>query len=459
MLAVLSSGRAEEKGRIRLNFWPFFFYQTSTDRQVRELEVLGPFFYRYRSPLENGTSFRPFVSTVDRPEDCNHVYYLSPLGHHQECEDYTRSRFVPLFSHNRDKENEKNHHAFFLFFWGRSEEGEKYWGVFPFYGRLLDWNGKDETKFVLWPIRVTSRWHGNRSSTWFWPIYNRSDGPTFYQRKFWPIYGHRAKPGIYDRRFLLWPIFWYEKFNLATHPTVREMVFPLFISEKSDVHEHTTFLWPFFRYFRQHQNDTLTLDLPWPFFRYGESKKTPYRERKLWPLIGYERRENTYSHFFLWPLYKYQREEVRYKGRVYRREVRRFYLLTKFEKVWDETGKLQYEAHRVWPLGEKIKRADGFEVFYFPAIIPFHSEGIDRNYAPFLRLYEYIQDPNGFTRSKWFWGLYRHDHSDEEDFVDFAFLLQIHRKKENWQVNLLHGLLGCGKDEKGFFLKLFFLKL
>ncbi len=456
---LFSSGRAEEEKRTRLNFWPLFFYQTSTDHQVRELEVLGPFFYRYESPLESGTSLRPFLSTRERPKECRDVYYLSPLGHYQECPEYSRSRLVPILGGNASPEGPGEHHHFLLFFWGHSEEGEKYWGIFPFYGRLLDWNGKEETKFTLWPVRVTSRWEGNHSSTWFWPIYNRTDGPTFYERKFWPLFSHKVKPGIFDRRFYLWPFFWHEEFDLATNPTTREMFFPFWINEWSASHQQVTFLWPFFRYFHEKKKDTLVLDLPWPFFRYGESQKGPYRERKLWPLIGYEKRKNTYSHFFLWPLYKYQVEEVRHKGRLFRREIRRFYLLTKFEKVWDEKGNLKYEAHRVWPLGEKIKRADGFEVFYFPALIPFHSEGIDRNYAPLLRLYEYIQDPNGFTRSKWFWGLYRHDHTDEEDFVDLGFILQIHRKKEKWEISLLRGLLGWGKDEKGYFFKFFFLKL
>ncbi len=458
-LFSLSICEAEEGFRTRLNFWPLFFYQTSTDHRVRELEFLGPFFYRYESPEESGSSIRPFLSTIERPQGCRDVYYLSPLGHYQECGEYSRSRLVPFLGQNSQQETRKDHHSFILVFWGRSEEGEKYWGIFPFFGRLLDWNGKEETRFTLWPLRVTSYWEGNHSSTWLWPIYNRTDGPTFYERKFWPIYGHKVKKGVFDRRFFLWPFFWHEEFNLATNPTTRDMFFPFWINERSPVHEHRTFLWPFFRYYRNFREETLALDLPWPFFRYAESQKTPHRERKLWPLIGYERRKNTYSHFFLWPLYKYQLEEVKHNGRLFRREVRRFYLLTKFEKVWDENGKLTYEAHRVWPLGEKIRRADGFECFFFPALIPFHSEGIDRNYAPLLRLYEYIQDPRGFSRSRWFWGLYRHDHTDEEDFVDIGFLLQIHRKKENWQINFLRGLLGCGKDEKGFFLKVFYLKL
>ena len=456
----------EEKGRVRLNFWPLFFYQTSSDRTVRELEIFGPFLYEYETKVESGSSFRPFISGVERKKsDCHQIYYLSPLGTYTDCPTYTRSYFVPLFGQTSNDlssaphQDQSEHHMFLLFAWGKSREGKRYWGFFPFYGRFLDWRGKEETRFVLWPIRITSHWEGNYSSTWFWPIYNRTDGPTFYERKFWPIYGHKIKQGVFDRTFFLWPFFWHERFNFHSHVTERDMFFPFWINERSEVHLQRVVLWPFFRHYHHYPKETVSWDLPWPFFRYGEGKKVGYRERKLWPLIGYKQEKDRYSHFFLWPLYKYERHVVRHKGKVFRKESRRFYLLSKLERAWDEEGKVKYEFARIWPLGEQYKRDDGFEYFYFPALIPFHSEGIDRNYAPLLRLYEYIRDPNGFTHSKWFWGLYRHDQNHEEEFVDLAFLFNYHRHKEDWEMKFLFGLLGFSKKEGRLHFKFLFLNL
>ncbi len=464
-LSVSFSSANNPRERVRYNFWPLFFYQTSSDQEIYELEIFGPFIYQYKTPLEEGFSLRPLLSSFKKKDKCYELYYLTPLGTYKDCTRYTRSHFVPLWGHNANylqessQKDESRHHGFLLFFWGQSKSGQKYHGFFPFYGRLLDWRGKEETKFILWPLRVTSRWGGNYSSTWFWPIYNRTDGPTFYERKFWPFYGHKVKKGVFDRTFFLWPFFWHEKFNFSSHLTTRDMFFPFWIYERSNVHSQYTFLWPFFRHYHHYENETVSWDLPWPFFRYGESKKKTYHERKLWPLIGYKREKRSYSYFFLWPLYKYERVEIPHKNKLLIKETRRFYLLSKIERVWDEKGKTKYEFTRWWPLGEKMKRDDGFEYFYFPALIPFHSEGVDRNYAPLLRLYEYVKDPRGFSRSKWFWGLYRHDQTPEESFVDVAFIINYHRFKEGWEFNLFKGLLGVSHQKDGLHFKFFFLRL
>ncbi len=442
--------------RVRHNWWPFFFFQESRDGKVRELELFGPFSYSYPSPAESGAALRPLLAVVDR-KSRHDVYFLSPLGHYQREPETSRLRLIPLWARNSDQAEHKRHHNFGLSFWGESEEGEKYWGIFPLYGRLLDWNDKEEVRFYLWPVRVKSRFEGNVSSTWFWPIYNRTDGPTFYERKFWPFYSHKIKKDVYDRTFFLWPFFWREKFFMAEGPVTRDMFLPFWVEERGPAHQRFIFLWPFFRFYNHEDQETTIWDLPWPIFRYGESKNSPYRERKLWPLIGYRKTAEGYKHFVFWPLYTYQRDVLKHKEREYHREVRTFLLFTKFERVRNREGELTYQFSRVWPLGEQVKRKDGFEVFFFPAILPFHSPGVDRTIAPLLRLYEYVQDPQGFTRSKALWGFYRHDHTDDEDMVDLAFILSIHRKKTGWRLTFLKGLFGIGKENGKFKLKLFFL--
>lgn len=447
-----------QKGRVRHNWWPLFFFQESRDGSVRELQLFGPFYYSYETRFESGAAFRPLLAVVER-KNTRDVFFLSPLGHYQKEPDSSRFRLIPLWARNSDAEENRRHHNFGLSFWGKSEKGEKYWGIFPFYGRLLDWNGKDEVRFYLWPIRVRSRFEGNVSSTWFWPIYNRTDGPTFYERKFWPFYSRKIKKDAFDRSFFLWPFFWHEEFYLAEGKTTRDMFLPFWVEERGPVHQRFIFLWPFFRLYREERQDITALDLPWPIFKYGEGKKTVYRERRFWPLLGYRKTEEEYSHFVLWPLYTYRFDVVRHRELEWRRETRTFLLFTRFERVRDKRGHLKYQFSRVWPLGEQIKRDDGFELFFFPAILPFHSEGVDRTIAPLLRLYEYLQDPNGFTRSKALWGFYRHDHTDEEDIVELAFLLSFHRKPEGWRFSFLKGLLGFGREEGHLKLQVLFIPL
>jgi len=453
-----ASSVAAQEGRVRHNWWPFLFFQESKDGSVRELELFGPLYYAYETKAESGSAFRPFLAVVDRKER-HDVYFLPPLGHYQEGQDYTRLRLVPIWARNSNINENKKYHNFGLIFWGKTKEDESFWGIFPIYGRLLNWGGRDEVRFYFWPIRVKSRFDGNVSSTWFWPIYNRTDGPTFYERKFWPFYSHKIKKGVYDRTFFLWPFFWHEEFYFGDGTVTRDMFWPLWVEEKSEFHRRYILFWPFFRYFRHDKNDVTSWDLPWPIFRYGEGKKITYRERRFWPLLGYRKTKDEYSHFVFWPLYTYRYDVVRHKERELHRETRTFLLLTKFEKVKDEKGRLKYQFSRVWPLGEQIKRDDGFEIFFFPALLPFHSEGIDRTIAPLLRLYEYVQDPNGFTRSKALWGLYRHDHTDEEDIVELAFLLSFHRKPKGWRFRILKGLFGIGSENGDFELRLLFIRL
>ena len=453
---ALTLNALAQEGRVRLNWWPLFFYQASRDGKVRELELFGPLYYSYATPRESSAALRPLLAVVDRPAR-HDVYFLSPLGHYQREAGQSRLRLIPLWAWNDDDTERKRHHNFGLTFWGCSEEGEKYWGIFPLYGRLLDWNGKDEVRFYLWPIHVKSRFEGNVSSTWFWPIYNRTDGPTFYERKFFPFYSHKVKKGAFDRTFFLWPFFWHEEFFMGEGKTTRDMFLPFWVEERGPAHERFIFLWPFFRFYHQEKDQTVTLDLPWPIFRYGESQKTSYRERRLWPLIGYRKAPQEYRHFVFWPLYTYRRDVIRHKDRALHREERTFLLFTRFERVRDEEGRLTYQFSRVWPLGEQIKKDDGSEVFFFPALVPFHSEGIDRTIAPLLRLYEYVEDPQGFTRSRALWGFYRHDHTDEEDIVDLAFILRFHRKKSGWRLSFLKGLFGIGRENGDLKLKLLFI--
>jgi len=172
-------------------------------------------------------------------------------------------------------------------------------------------------------------------------------------------------------------------------------------------------------------------------------------------------RGHCYWRFILWPLYDSEQCLINDpdKKEELHLENRRFLLFSKVEKVKDSTGRVRSLFARIWPLALKIKKEDGFELFYFPALFPIEDEGFNRNYGAFLRLYEYVRDPRGFFRSRALWGLYRHDTGPEESFIDLAFVLNYRRHKEAWELTILKGLLGVGNAQNSYRLKLFFLKI
>ncbi len=462
---LLGAFGAQAAPRVRYNFWPLFFYQKSP--KAWELELLGPIFYRYHTALESGTSLRPLFSSVYRRGQ-HEVFFLSPLGHYLRTKTFSRLRLVPLISkdfvHKGWGEN-RSYHEYGLVFWGKTADGKRYGGLFPLYGHLYHWGFRDEITFFLWPLYVHSRYDGNDSYTLLWPIFNFTHGPTVKRLRLWPLFGHRVREHREMRTFFFWPFFWHSKYCVSCGGRGEKyMFFPFIIWEKSPRTTRYMFLYPFFKYLKSQDLGYVEYDFPWPFLRYVEGKYD--RERRFWPFLGYTEtmtmtKGHCHWHFFLWPLYSYEYcfspDPDPKQQRI--TENRKFFLLSKVERVRNGQGKELYLYARWWPLGAQIKRADGSEIFYFPALLPFEDEGLNRNYAPFLRLYEYVHDPRGFTRSKALWGLYRHDVTPTESFVDLAFIINYHRRGKAWELSLLKGLFALGNKANAYRLKLFFLKI
>ncbi len=467
-LTLLASGAkgAESSAQVHLDFWPLFFYQHSSETGAWQLELLGPFFECYHTSKESAFSLRPLFSSVSRAH-CHEVFFLSPLGHFLDTKSFSRLRLVPLVSKDtvKDKANKSSYHEYGLIFWGKNAEGKHYRGFFPFYGHLYDWGFRDEITFVLWPLYIHSRFDGNDSYTLLWPIFNFTHGPTVRRLKLWPLFGYRKRGQKEQRAFFFWPFFWHEKYCLSCGGKGEKfMFFPFLVWEKSPRVKRFIFLYPFFTYLDSKDLGYTEYDFPWPFLCYIKGKYD--YELRFWPFIGYTTTKTmTKGHcewyFFLWPLYSYERCFSPDPDSAQRRIIvnRKFLLVSKVEKIFDGKGREIYLYARWWPLGVQIKKADGSEIFYFPALIPFEDEGFNRNYGPLLRLYEYVRDKRGYSHSKALWGLYRHDTAPGESFVDLSFLLTYHRRGKAWEFNILKGVLGIGNSYNRYRLKLFFLKI
>ncbi|WP_068671154.1 hypothetical protein [Thermosulfurimonas dismutans] len=438
----------------RINLWPLLFYAKEKERS--RLELLGPFIYRYRNTKEDSFSLRPiFTEVTNKEEKTEDLYFLSPLGHYHKEKDFRRFRLVPLFSYDW-VEGEKTsgaHHTYFPVFWGRTESGEKYWGLFPIYGRMKERFGYDEIRFVLWPIYSQAREGSNRSTNILWPIFNYSRGPELSGFKVWPIWGYRERKGQFRRSFFLWPFFISEERYYDDGPPARKrMFFPLWVREEGPRYRKTIYFWPFFQHLETTDQRFKQWDLPWPIFQIqkGEDKEG----FRIFPLFGYRKTSDKESNFVLWPIFQ---GEHLVRGKEEETSAR-ILLLSRYRKVYRE-GEEKESFIRFWPLFVRYRSSEGESLFYFPAILPFYDEGVERNWGPFLKLLEYYRFPDGKRYFKLLWGLYRYEAGPSKSVQEIAFLLSLRRSPSEFEFSLFHGLFAIGKEGGRFRLKVFWYPL
>ncbi|WP_456434472.1 hypothetical protein [Thermosulfuriphilus sp.] len=439
----------------RINFSPLFFYQKNEETGAEETEILGPIWYSFKTKTVSGWALRPLVSFWKNPEKIE-WHFIYPICRYWRTEERHRFIFIPLFATDFDakdkEESAPKHRSFFPVFWGRDVQGRGYWGIFPLYGRMYSRAGKDEILFVLWPLYTRSVDEGNVTTTWLWPFFGKTDGPTETGRRLWPVYGYYARQGEYEKSFFLWPFFFFEKLDLYEEvPRQRQMFFPFYIREQTASSRKTTVLWPLFTFYNDKGLGYRQWDLPWPFFQYAQG---PDRSsRRLWPLVGRTDTEESHSHFFLWPLYTYYFAEDESGGR----ETRRFLLLSRFHREWDDFGHFQRASNRLWPIFRYERRANGLEYLYFPAIFPFDDEGFERNWGALFRLFEWIRDPQGYSRTKIFWGIIRYDSGPDWSLTELSFLFRLEKHPQGSRFSILSGLFEIGRDQGRLHLKLFYL--
>jgi len=434
--ATLSPGPRRE------NFAPIFLYSEDEEREGKKTDVLGPFFTYRQDQREKDLAFRPFFYWKKEEEKYTFLEYLYPLGKYKRTDKEVESYFIPFFSTRRDlTREEKKERAFLLAFWGETEKGEPYGGFFPVYGNLKNRFGKDELKFILWPIYSDSREGENRTYTFLWPIFTRTEGGGREGFKFWPLAGHERKENEYEKTFCLWPVFHFEKRHLYTDdPTDISMVFPLYVSSASKKRVSKSVIWPFFNYTHDEDDHYTQWDFPWPFIQWAKGdEKSIFR---IFPLYGQKYWEERQTGYVFWPIYWYDHHD----DDGYQKVLNRYLLLSKDQtEVWKDEGK-RARIFRLWPLFYHRQEKEGAVYFYWPALIPLDFEGYERNWVPLLSLYEYRRDPKGDSESKFLWGLCVHRKSAARELFELSFFLTYYEAEEQIYFSLLKGLLEYRAD-------------
>lgn len=427
-----------------------------TEHRTTKLDAIGPFFTFYSSPLEQRYSLRPFFYvSKDKEVASTEVEYLFPLGKYRKREKESYFYLVPLFSSHKDPidtQGQTYDFGMFPIFWGKDENGDRYGGLFPIYGKLNHRFGKNQIRFYLWPLYVLSKDEYYTAHDILWPLLSYTIGENERGFKVWPLFGHHEKEGEFYKDFSLWPIFFKQKKDLDTnYPKNTKAALPFYLEEKSPKKLSRSILWPFFNYSNDKKNNYKQWDMPWPLFQYG--KGIELELFRLFPIYGHKRSTDSKTGYFLFPLYSYNKDKLD----DHKDTTHRVLLINKYEKKEYKKDSRDEKAIRLWPLFYYNRERENITKFYFPEVIPLEDEGFERNLSPLFRLYEFYKDSRGNTESKLLWWLYRHKKSNTKELFEIAFLLDYEKKGDRSTFSILKGLFEYkqGKEDKS--IKLLYL--
>ena len=397
---------------------------------------------------------RPFIyTTTHASRDLERTEFLYPLGRHYR-EEGDRKLYVVPFTLHKDEvtypSEGRREKAYSLLpvFWGETDTGEKYGGVFPLSGHLKGRFARDEITFFLWPAYSRVRKREEVTRTYFWPFVRVTKGSA-EGLSVWPLRGHKEKEGVYSRGFFLWPLYVYVDEDLDTDTPVRKRYYmPFYASIRSPKTKVNMYVPPFFFHQKSHAPTFEKWEI-WPFVTKADGPGII--ERKVFPVFRLRREPDSEHRFFLWPLYTYGFN--RYVNEEH--ELHRFLLVNKYRVVKEtDTGREIIDSN-LWPLFDSHKESDGRARFHIFNLFPLFDEGLERNIYPLFWIYRYNRSPDGEMLSDFLWGLYRRRVSPQGSLTQLAFLLTVEKRDEDdLSVSFLAGLFGYRKTRDGTRLRL-----
>jgi len=402
VLSASSAGLcAEEKG-FTLNLWPLFTYRSDPEGVRSKLRILGPLIYRRKGSEEGEFALRPlFYWIKNGKENSLTVEYLYPLGKYRKEGGYSKNYIVPFttFRGEQREERRESYFSLFLYFRGQAEEGERYWGVFPLYGHLVNRFGRDRIRFYLWPIYSDVSDEGAYTWTFLWPILSGTRGGGKKAFRVWPLGGYKEEEGISRTDFILWPFFIKSMRDLDTDDPERGyFLFPLYRGVRSRRTRQVTVLWPFFSYGVDERNRYKRWDVPWPFISFSRGEKL--RRDLIFPLYYGKEAPGDRTRWILWPFYQCWDDQFGNQREV----VQRYLLLNRIKTVFDDKGEVISKQVSIWPFFRYSREGDEVRLYLFN-LIPLRYEGFERNWAPLYTVFRYERSA---SRKKWdiLWGLY-----------------------------------------------------
>jgi len=404
---------------------PLLSYSIDPGPELKEMDILYPIITYDRYGGQYRFQFFQILSFSGGPssQDVRHRFTFFPLYFQQRSSDPSQDYTAvgPFYGHIK-------HHLF---------RDEIFFVMFPLYSETKK---KDiVTDNYLYPIFHLR--HGNGLTGWqFWPLLGHEHKDVTTQTN--GFNEVRTIPG-HDSVFVLWPIYYDDHKDLGgTNASWQQGVLPFYAIERSKLRNTTTLLWPFFSHIKDDSKKYTEWDAPWPLIEFarGEGKTTS----RVWPFFSQSHGATLEDNFYLWPIYKYSRQHADPLDR--RRTRIAFYVYSDTITKNTETGKANRQTF-LWPLFMHRRDFNGnTRLQVLAPLEPFvsGSHKIPRDYSPLWSIWRAEHNPStGASSQSLLWNLYRHDARPTQKKVSLLFgLFQYQSNSQVKQVRLFYIPLG-----------------
>lgn len=335
--------------------------------------------------LSKSWGLPPLFLKTEVPGLFERADFFFPLGRWEESTFRSRLRFTPFFESHWSKLPPFDGYSRCLtLYQGRSDLGQDYWGVFPFYGFGHRKRGVDYFRFIGFPLYYESIDDDIHTYRFLWPIVTYADSPGRHSVKVWPLYGTDAIRDEYFNWFVLWPFVQ----KIDKHPNTQQwssyaaMPFPLYVREEDCVSHTTHLLWPFVTYYHHYP--------------------TGHKRYSLRPLITYGSGGGVdeLSVLFLYSSKKDRRKGTKTgsgsgyvslgDGEVFTE--RKFLMVSSIQKRFRK-GSLVFAKYKFWPFAEYTWDCNKGSHLKVPEIVSLKSDWWDINLGRLLRFVDFRDTP------------------------------------------------------------------
>ncbi len=438
--ALPSAGTAE------VDWGPFYSRIEAHDGSV-STKVFGPLFERRSGPGDDAlVALRPLYARATNAANRRvEGDLLWPAGEFSMMNGEHGWRFLVSWYRCFDTEAERPRWRLWVlpfYYQGRSAKGENYAAVFPLGGRICEFFGRDDCRFVMWPVWTRTRVDDMETLDILFPFYGIAHGTSTDRFRLFPFYGRAVQKGTYDKRFILWPFWSQTEYDFAASKGSGYILFPFY--GRIDLTDQSSWmvLPPLIRVSHGSQVDRIYA--PWPFFQYESGRRNRFH---VWPLFGRTTDPGISRGYIAWPFL--------WRSRVYRGDlVSRSYWAV---PLWyAETRRDRHAAPetppealkwKLWPLASYARERDEVR-FRSLALWPTRDfECVERSWAPLWTVADYRRDgPDADTEL--LWGVYRRQVRGDESartslfpLIEWSGAAPADRPPAR-EVSLLKGLLG-----------------
>lgn len=429
------------------------------------------FWFLYQKEIRAGESeliFRPFYSSYKEEKSAYRFQtVLYPVYYSEETKYWkvwTFLFFITGTSQLHEDTGEDSDVLSPLLFWGSGDTArEKYFGFFPFLGRMRNKVSYSELSFALFPLYSNWKYKDYEATGILWPIFLYGSSETREEFRIFPLFSKKIHRGKYERYSFLWPFFqWGTTYQDKKEPVRYAIFFPFFgfkDSEAGNMKSRGFFILPLLGSFIGYGYDNRTGEKDFNalffFIQYGSNQDEDYKKLILFPFYGNYRfasKETT----FVSPFYFHLQSDTYHIQSDDTFLIPFFFNSRRRYVQWDRDERYL----KVWPFFKYQKDREGNVVWNLLSLFPIKSEVVDRIWDPLWSLVEYQKLSNGEKRFSVLMRAYSQRWTETEFHASIPFVLELSLTPEKTSWKFLYGLIGYERIESNRNLQLlWFIKI